>query len=318
VVSGRWLLALALALAGGGCSLLVPVDDLVGGVPPGDGGLPPDGTSCGDVQRDPNHCGACGHSCRGGECNQGRCQPQILARDQEGPLGIFVPPPTSPFANYVFWVTRTRPSLRRALKDGTGGQLALESTSDGVADPFDLVVDETSVWWSQGRVIKRKPLPAGMGKDEMGAGGGEARYLALDGSLVYISSFEPASRMGLIVTTQALYRTSFISGLAVSENVLYWIERDMQQVVKGTTAGGLPPTLVVMTGPMPAGLAVDDTHVYWFEGGRRLQRVPKGGGAQTTTVYEAPSAIGETDVGVDDQFIYWTESANGVVLRVAK
>jgi hypothetical protein len=303
-----------------GCSLLVPVDDLVGGVP-GDGGLAPDGsTACRDVERDPNNCGVCGHSCLGGDCSKGRCQPQIVARDQEQPLGIFVPPPSSPFAPFIFWVTHTRPSLRRALKNGMQ-QVALESTNDGVVDPFDLVVDENFVWWSEvkGRVIRRKALPAGMGGDQLGAGGGEARYLALDGSQVYISSFEPASPRGLIVTTQALYMTSsFISGLAVSDNVVYWIERDTQQVVRGVAAGGMVTTRVAGTGPMPAGLAVDDASVYWMEEGRRLQRAPKDLGAPVSTIYESPTAVGETDVAVDDKFIYWTESANGVVLRVPK
>jgi hypothetical protein len=63
---------------------------------------------------------------------------------------------------------------------------------------------------------------------------------------------------------------------------------------------------------------VDDVNLYWFEEGRRLQRAPNGGGAPTTTVYEAAVPIGETDLAVDDKFIYWTESATGVVLRVAK
>jgi hypothetical protein len=318
VVSGRWLLALV--LAAGGCSLLVPVDDLVGGVP-GDGGLPPDGTSCGDVQRDPNHCGVCGHSCLGGECNRGRCQPLIVARNQEGPAGIFVPPADSPWAQYVFWVTRIRPALRRALKDGTGSQTSLESNDDGVVEPFDLVLDDQYVYWSEvrGREVRRKALPGGKGTGWMGAGGGEARYLAIFGSQQYVTGFEPTAVRGLIVSDNALYQIqSFISGLAVSDNVLFWIERDLQRVVSGVITGGMNTTELSRTGAMPGGLAVDDVNLYWIEEGRRLQRKPKVGGAPTTTVYEAPQPIGDSDVGVDDRFVYWTESANGVVLRVAK
>ncbi len=38
------------------------------------------GTGCGDLTSDPLNCGSCGHSCRGGECVEGVCQP-IVIRD---------------------------------------------------------------------------------------------------------------------------------------------------------------------------------------------------------------------------------------------
>jgi len=36
-----------------------------------------DGAECGDVRTDPNHCGACGHSCLGRPCTDGVCEPVV-------------------------------------------------------------------------------------------------------------------------------------------------------------------------------------------------------------------------------------------------
>lgn len=42
-------------------------------------GLTTCGTECADLQKDGDHCNACDHSCGGGECLDGICQPQTLA-----------------------------------------------------------------------------------------------------------------------------------------------------------------------------------------------------------------------------------------------
>ena len=80
-------------LALSGCALLVPLDDLRdgGSVDAGDGG-------CGDTQSSRDSCGACGHSCLGGDCLAGVCQPVPLASVQPSAGSILVD------GAFVYWI----------------------------------------------------------------------------------------------------------------------------------------------------------------------------------------------------------------------
>src|SRR5215471_1470026 len=109
----RWRRSLVLMIAAGACALacnaLIGTKDVFfeadggpttggpdgssggtpdGNVPPGnDGSTPPpnDGSTggdtgqCGDTQTSADNCGRCGHSCLGGTCDKGQCQPVTLA-----------------------------------------------------------------------------------------------------------------------------------------------------------------------------------------------------------------------------------------------
>jgi hypothetical protein len=308
------------AVALTGCSLLVSLDNL-SGAHPGDGG--PDGmTPCRPemVNKDPENCGMCGHSCRGGACTSGQCQPIIVADGQDGPFGIFVN------ADYVYWVNRARPALRRAFKDGAGPR-SLETIGD-LNQPFDLVADDVNVYWSDAKdsVVYQKPLAGGGKTPFRPAAGGEARFVALDGGVLYLSAVQTAGPTGVIQNENALYTGKFlVDGLAVHANVIFWIQTmtdmqtmtDTQQIVSGKPTGGASGTPLVGTGTGPSGLAADDRFVYWTEQGRRLLRAALDGGGPTT-LFEAAQPFGEADVDVDDKFVYWTGSAGKLVRRLAK
>lgn len=47
-----------------------------------------DVAACSDTMTNPNHCGVCGHSCLGGTCTGGRCNPTVAVSGQDGPIGI--------------------------------------------------------------------------------------------------------------------------------------------------------------------------------------------------------------------------------------
>jgi hypothetical protein len=81
-------------LALSGCALLVPLDDL------GDGGSPAEAGEggCGDTQSSPESCGVCGHSCLGGDCVAGACQPVPLASVQPSAGSIVVD------GDFVYWI----------------------------------------------------------------------------------------------------------------------------------------------------------------------------------------------------------------------
>lgn len=67
--------------------------------------LPP--PACGTVD-DPNNCGACGHSCLGGACARGQCQPVVLAENQTLEHDPLVPDAIAVDATHVTWVTGSR------------------------------------------------------------------------------------------------------------------------------------------------------------------------------------------------------------------
>src|SRR5688572_2029032 len=67
------------------------------GPPSEDGGVATDGAGptndsspCGDTSGDSKHCGTCGHSCLGGACAKGRCQPITLATSADLPSALAI------------------------------------------------------------------------------------------------------------------------------------------------------------------------------------------------------------------------------------
>ncbi len=56
-----------------------------GGDPPLDCGTQVDcGGNCVDIATSPEHCGRCEHTCGGGECSKGRCQPMVVHALEQG------------------------------------------------------------------------------------------------------------------------------------------------------------------------------------------------------------------------------------------
>ena len=304
-------LALA-ALLLAGCQWLVSLDGLTGG----DAGP----TCQADLTRDPSHCGACGHTCLGGECQMSRCLPSTIAMGQGSPLGIDVS------ANYVVWVNQSPAGLVRFRKTD-GDSRPLSSPSDVVDGPFDVAIDanEEFVYWSElaNARIYRKLLIGGP-KETFGLGGpGQAAFLAIDGPAVYVSDHQ--ATVGYIATDKVLYREDYtIGGLAAKSGLLYWARQTANQIVAGPAAGGTSAVVIIdgLAGE-PMGVAVDNTNVYWIEGGSRVMQAPKEGGAATpVTLYESRVPFGQSDIAVDDRAIYWTEGgvdgAAGRVRRLAR
>jgi hypothetical protein len=306
----RQLFCLGLLLCG--CEWLVPLDGLAGG--PRDGG-----TGChGDLTTDRLNCGACGHSCLGGECVKSRCQPVVIAEDQPGPLGIDVSP------HYVFWVNQAPAGLVRAGKDG-GGRKALATPTDELEAPFDIATDadELFVYWSEltKNQVFRKPMTGGA-RELVGKGGpGQAAFLAIEGGQVYVSDHRPG--IGFITTEQVLYQQDdTVAGLAVKDGILYWGAEASAKIMAGPAGGNAVATVAVdaIVGRL-MGVAADQDNIYWIEDGQRIKQAPKRGGASPVTLYESPQAFGDSDIAADGTAVYWTEhgmGATGLVRKLAR
>jgi hypothetical protein len=296
----RVLSCLGLLLAG--CEWLVPLDGLAGGP---DGAAPP----CrGDLTADRFNCGACGHSCLGGECVKSRCQPVLVAQDQPGPLGIDVS------AHYVLWVNQTPAGLVRANKDG-GDLKQLISPTDQVEQPFDIATDadEAFVYWSEfaKNEVFRKPMNGGAKEEAIKGGPGQAAFLAIEGAQVFVSDRHPG--IGFVATDQVLYQEcDTIAGLAVKNGILYWGLEASAKIKAGPSGGNAVATVAVdaVVG-RPMGVAVDEDNIYWIEDGLRIKQAPKRGGSSPVTLYESPQAFGDSDIATDGAAVYWTEHGLG-------
>jgi hypothetical protein len=300
-VSGLHLLAVVLLVAG--CSWLVNTDDLVGGG--GDGGQ----TCSKDFRTDSNNCGGCGHSCLGGACMASACQPVTIAKDQMGPLGIAVS------ATQVFWVNRGRPALWRAAKDGKD-QRRVDVGEDGISDPFDIAVENETVYWTEltPNIVFSKPL-AGGPKDATVPGPGTAGYLAVEGGNVVLADHRPG--FGIVLNRRVLYpELDTVSGLALLDTAVFWARQSARKIMAGSLTGA-PASTIVDTNGIVNGVAADEKNVYWAEDGLRIMRGQQDNG-MVKTLYTAAAPFGESDVAVDDTAIYWTESATGLVRRLAK
>lgn len=289
--AGRpFALALALALALGGCSAILGID-----YPPlrdeadgGDAQVPDAGVeaapACGDVREDSQNCGRCGHSCLGDACREGACEPTVIVTGQGGAFGIGVDD-----AN-VFWTTRSGRAVSRASKTATSPTPTRLFERAAPFDPLDLLVDGPAIVFvdrtaGQGtasvfRIPKEggTPAPLGQGCAPDGNGG-----LAVDATHAFFTN----GAMGNV------YRAAKGSG-------------DCAPIVTGHAA--------------PSSVVVDDTSVFFTTrtgpndpGG--LSRVAKAGGATTPV---APKEIGAaTGVGTDGEALF-VSTVDGRILRVAK
>jgi hypothetical protein len=322
-VEGRVVARLALlALAAGGCSLLVSVDGLTGGAP--DGGAPRvDGPTMmckADLDTDRDNCGACGHSCGGPECLMGKCQPRNILTAQSLPLGLGVSP-LARHATYLYWVNQDPPSLWRAKKDGSAPEVMAAA---GVAiHPFDIAVDQDNLYWSETKdfQVYKKPLDGGGTKISVRQPGGEAGFIATEGLDLFAASYTPmpaAAHGDSIVTDQNLYSNlPTVAGLAVRSGFIYWAQQGDRSVVRAPVVVGAPQVVAHPAG-RPMGLAVDDNYLYWVEDSQRIMRAPLNSGPPPELIFQADAPFGDSDVAVDGDFVFWSESKTGLIRRLAK
>lgn len=112
----------------------------------GDGG--PDGpTTCNaDLQTDKQHCGRCGHSCGGGECKAGKCQPLQIGGVPNAPLQHVVTSQDHVFVSTVTTLTTQTGGIWRIPKSGGAAELyvALEEAQAMrvLGDKLFFVVEE--------------------------------------------------------------------------------------------------------------------------------------------------------------------------------
>lgn len=318
--SSLWLaLPASLALALAACNGNVYVDSSAGnpsggaGASSGAGGRPEDtgntgghttvttvttGTAgaggedfCADVQSDPENCGACGHSCLGGECVAGACQPVAIACGQS-PKALAVD------ATHVYWLNDYDiPGVLKAPKNG--GDVTILAADPNSASGWGIALDETHVYWPGNPGVQSVPKEGGTAK--LLSSTNEAYDVAADGSSVYFT------RPGLTKVNKTGGAPTSLAGSSDTIHVVldgefaYFTVWTEGAVVKVPLSGGAPMKIATNV-QYPNALALRDGIVYFSNGYGKLMKVPADGSAAPVLITGAYFAYG---VAADESGVYF-------------
>jgi hypothetical protein len=270
-----------------------------GGLPSGEGGGPPP-PPCKPEQlaTDSNHCGACGHSCQGGPCSAGVCQPYELATVAAAPMTYIAVTQDYVFGSTLIRTTDQRGGIFRVpIRGGAPEhyvQLRYAQALTVLGDKIYFVVNDAP------------------------ADGATKTGGLYSCPVAGTSPCEPTR----IVAADSPY------ALAVDKGQLFFSD-DTQGIMKVPPTGGTPA--VFRPGYLPVSLVVDGEQVYYsftYSGSQRMARlmeiIPMGADWDTLPVYdyEAPYADDGTLVGTPTA-LYFTAydfqgSTGGVVRRIPR
>ena len=292
------------------CSLFTSLDGLRGG----DGGaLDAATTTCAaDLTSDPKNCGACGHDCLDGACQNGRCQPVVLQ------------PPSSQHAaaiavddTYVYWADNYGATIYRANKrDGSANQVVVSGVPDPrmiVADGSDLFIavnGDNAIWKASKDGTQAATLLAPIGETYV-------TVLALDATTVFFSAtggiWAGSRAGGTPVKIRSLSRPTAI---AVDTDLLWGDSHGYYRVPLAMADAGSAPFTVASYSTGGTLAAIDQDNAYLaltgsfpcFDDSSILQVVKAAAPSPRITL-----ATGEHDIvgiAVDDHAVYW--AAHGV------
>ena len=292
-----------------------------------------------NLDKDPLNCGACGHSCLGGACTKGTCEPFQLASTSQ-PSGLAVD------KTHVYFTSPSHGSIDRVQRDGKCmpaapcpqafvGAGAGDQLTGQTRGPTAIVSDGTDVYWTAGAaglVVKRSAtLPPGPLKTLGSAMSTNPGYLALGAGKVWWTSgfgnVDPAAHVrsvnvdGTMLATVANYQSPVLTfqgkgGIATDASTVYWASQNGNvyhaafgdpSCTEGSVGAG-PFCKAYGSASDGYGVAVDDTFTYWTEpSSGSVKRAPKAGGQASfiATSQDLPQAI-----AVMGTFVYWGNASN--------
>lgn len=235
-------------------------------------GDPPPECTAAQRDSDPAHCGRCGHSCLGGACVGGTCQPLVVSTTVGEPvLDVAVD------ANRVLWLTSNvfwagPGHVYGCPKSGctTASSLAVEGVFTGNLAAGDTAAFASFVYGT--RAIKRV-LPAGTLTDLGTSDHASAvRLTERDGHLLFLSLYEPtafgaAGHAGSVFewdgTTESLRAkfdgTENLNNFVAAGSAIYIASYG--QVAECTVKGCVP--LTTKTAGL-ANMTTDGKSVFWI------------------------------------------------------
>ena len=208
----------------------------------------------------------------------------------------------------------------------------------GQGQPMDLVVDETSVYWSSqtNLTVVKTGLDGGalvtlVTAADVAPQNFQPTSLAIDPSGLYFANLSEYDVMKVELDGTHLANLSGVgneawpSKLALDTSSIYWLSSTIGDVKKDALFGGTPTTLAAAPASPVSGaefqlLGVDSSSVYWIdEGGpgqndTSVMKVGLDGGTPATVV----SGLRYANSGaVDSAYVYWADMYGGTVAKAA-
>ena len=236
------------------------------------------GTSCGDLESDPENCGECDHSCMGGECAAGKCQPVELATDEGQVLGLAIDD------SAVYWGSVELEHVMRCALPGCFDGPTLVASGNG--EVTDVHVDGTHVYFGDrgsgvGSVRKCALPDCAGGPVDMSVGLGSPDHLALTNLAVYWGdtlanqiAYCALSRVAIPPVVLSLGEASTVDLVLGNEQVLWSVAATTPGTgaIRGCYLPDCPgATLPVVEGlDDPGRLASNGTSVFWADQGTTI------------------------------------------------
>lgn len=282
------------------------------------------GSACVDLDADPDHCGACDHSCLGGLCIGGECQPVEVV----GGLAGSAPSQLALDDTHLYWAGPRQ--VKRVLK--TGGTIEVVAT-----DPFNsesrtaFGLGGGSVYWHNrdaAQIVRQSP--DGSDSTEFAAVSQAVSRIIISDDVVYWN--EEAIGAGTTFFARPMdagtppvnlwSSDARIGGFTVAAGCLYF---SWDSALWQKCGAGNPIERFGATASTSAAHASDGTFLYLgLSDGGGLMRIALTGLANPTQI--APGAVVKFPA-VDDEFVYYIEgdpgsapacTENWSIFRVAK
>jgi hypothetical protein len=279
----------------------------------------PCGGQCADLQQDSNNCGACAHSCQGGACLEGKCQPQMLATasflisqlavDSSGIYYTDLPETSGGW---------TSSSVGQLIHMGLDGSNPTSIASDGfdTRAPQDVTLDGSNAYWVLGGGgLLKVPHGSSAGTALSGSNVYSTCVAVSSGFAYYNGPSQDSNDPSYSVVKQSVQAGApqylmnaggAFTEVAADARFVYWTDDQAGTVKKLSTSGGTP--VVIAAGEANAyAIAVDANNLYWTAGSpRALKKMPLSGGSVVTL---APGA--NESIALDATYVYFA-SGSGV------
>ncbi len=265
------------------------------------------GSTCIDdasLLTDANNCGTCGHSCLGGTCGAGKCQPFAIATGLISPFSMA----TTDTESYLYVGGATGGKyIYKIAKDGSGtttiGPSPTQSWGIG-EDPQNAYVYTGSGYKvpTDGGVYVQ--LPGGAGGNNVRADATHAYFGGCTSALDICASPIDGGAPTLIYDGGGAY--------ALSIDSTYAYTAPAAGLIRVPLAGG-PIDLLVAGASTTYALENDGALIYW--GGAGVYKVPIDGGTDSQIV---PNGANVYFMAIDATNVYWTSQSTSTVNMVAK